>query len=69
MGFPEWHINVQRDLWLINKVYQKVVEPGAFGLMVGGASDMIQLTAELTVAQDMIASDMELELAQSASFV
>jgi beta-glucosidase len=39
-----------RDLWLIDLEMRKVVEPGQFTVMVGGASDAIQQTATFTVA-------------------
>ena len=42
-------IDVLRDLWLVDLDYRKIVEPGAFSLMVGGSSAKIQQTANLTV--------------------
>lgn len=42
-------LDVARDLWLIDLDMRKVVEPGNFSIMVGGASDKIQLRANLTV--------------------
>lgn len=39
----------QDHLWLVNKDLVKVVEPGSFTVMVGGASDAIQQKAELCV--------------------
>jgi beta-glucosidase len=44
-----FELDVLRDLWLVNLKLDKVVEPGSFTLMIGGASDAIQLNAELTV--------------------
>jgi beta-glucosidase len=43
-------LDVLRDLWLVDRDLQKVVEPGTFTLMVGGASDKIQQTASLAVS-------------------
>jgi beta-glucosidase len=40
---------VQDHLWLVNMDLVKVVEPGSFTVMVGGASDAIQQKAELCV--------------------
>jgi beta-glucosidase len=40
---------VQEHLWLINHDLSKVVEPGSFKVMVGGASDAIEQTAGLCV--------------------
>lgn len=45
-------IDVKRDLWLINRAYEKVVEAGTFTIMVGGASDLIQQSAQLEVIAD-----------------
>ena len=42
-------LDVARDLWLVDLEYKKVVEPGAFQVMVGGSSAKIQQTATLTV--------------------
>ena len=42
-------LDVQRDLWLIDSTYTKVVEAGAFTIMVGGSSDKIQQKATLRV--------------------
>ena len=44
-------LNVLRDLWLVDRNMQKVVEPGAFTFMVGGASDKIQQTAAFEVVE------------------
>jgi beta-glucosidase len=42
-------LDVREHLWLIDGGLNKVVEPGEFTVMVGGASDKIQLTASLLV--------------------
>lgn len=42
-------IDAQKDLWLIDLGYKKVVEPGEFVVMVGGSSAEIQLTATFEV--------------------
>ena len=42
-------ISAQKDLWLIDLGYKKVVEPGEFVVMVGGSSVEIQLTAKFEV--------------------
>eukprot|EP01044_Picomonas_judraskeda_P003322 COSAG03_NODE_271_length_9583_cov_8.272986_10_plen_68_part_00 len=42
-------ISAQKDLWLIDLGYKKVVEPGEFVVMVGGSSAEIQLTAKFEV--------------------
>ena len=42
-------LDVARDLWLVDLEYKKVVEPGAFQVMVGGSSAKIQQTVTLTV--------------------
>jgi len=48
-------IDVKRDLWLINRAYEKVVEPGTFKIMVGGASDLIQQSGKLEVISNEVA--------------
>lgn len=45
----DMELDVQRDLWLIDLRYNKVVEPGNFTITVGGSSDKIQQTATLIV--------------------
>ena len=45
----EMELDVQRDLWLIDLRYNKVVEPGNFTITVGGSSDKIQQTVTLLV--------------------
>ena len=44
-----FELDVARDLWLVDREYNRVVEPGNFTIMVGGASDKIQLQAKLLV--------------------
>ena len=44
-------IDAGDDLWLVNHAMEKVVEPGDFTIMIGGASDQIQQTALLTVVK------------------
>ena len=55
-------LDVLRDLWLVDRDLQKVVEPGTFTLMVGGASDKIQQTASLAV----VAAASDLNESESA---
>ena len=45
-------LDAQKDLWLVDLSYSKVVEPGNFTIMVGGSSAEIQLETkfEVTVA-------------------
>ena len=42
-------LDPKKHLWLVNLALEKVVEPGDFGIMVGGASDAIQLNGVLSV--------------------
>ena len=42
-------LDVAEHLWLVDVDYNRVVEPGNFTLMVGGASDAIQLQTKLLV--------------------
>ncbi len=37
-------LNVTRDLWLIDRAYNRVVEPGTFTVWVGGSSADSALT-------------------------
>jgi len=46
------HIDVRNDLWLIDRSYNKRVEPGLFNIMIGGASDKIQMTGSVSVMPD-----------------
>ena len=42
-------VDVAKDLWLIDQSYNKRVEPWKFNIMVGGASEKIQLTGTIEV--------------------
>jgi hypothetical protein len=44
-------LKVHKDLWLINLKLAKVVEPGYFTVMVGGASDAIQQVGKFEVTK------------------
>ena len=46
------HIDVAKDLWLIDRSYTKQVEPGMFNIMIGGGSDKIQLTGSVSVISE-----------------
>ena len=45
-----FRLDARKDLWLVDGDLKKVVEPGTFTLFLGGASDKIQQTASLRVA-------------------
>lgn len=47
-------VDVKRDLWLINNKFEKVVEPGNFTIMIGGASDLIQQHTTLEVVAEQL---------------
>eukprot|EP01043_Picozoa_sp_COSAG02_P047404 COSAG02_NODE_4541_length_5234_cov_4.080818_8_plen_151_part_00 len=42
-------LDAQKDLWLVDLSYSKVVEPGNFTIMVGGSSAEIQLQTTFEV--------------------
>ena len=42
-------IDVADELWLINRAYESVVEPGLFHVHVGGGSDALKLTGNFSV--------------------